>query len=249
MSMSINEVARLSGVTSRTLRHYDAIGLLPPAYTATGGRRYYEQGDLFRLQRILLLRDLGLGLDAIAEVLAGQDEQDAVDVLARHRDWLVAERDRMETLIHTVESTMTNLREGGEMTPEKIFEGFEENPYEDEARQRWGDKAIDDSYARMRSLSPEDRDRAMHGWTESIAALREVRDAGLAVDDERVQQVIQGHREWLELSWTPNRESYTGLAEMYYDDERFRQNIGQGDDELVAYLRDAMKVYAEDNLA
>lgn len=248
MIMSINEVARLSGVTSRTLRHYDAIGLLHPAYTANGGRRYYEQKDLLRLQRILLLRGLGLGLDTIAEVLTGQDQQEAVSVLERHRDWLVSERARLSTLIRTVETTMTYVKEGGEMAPEKIFEGFEENPYEDEARQRWGDKAVDDGYARLRSLSPADRQRAMHGWKDAIAVLRDVRDAGLPVDDEQVQQVIHGHREWLELSWTPDRDSYTGLADMYYDDERFRRNIGEGDDALVEYLRDAMKVYAAANL-
>src|SRR5690625_3497952 len=248
MGLSINEVARISGVTSRTLRHYDAIGLLPPAYTADGGRRYYEQDDLLRLQRILLLRDLGLGLDAIADVLKGQDDQDAVEVLGRHRDWLAAEKARLGTLIRTVGNTMAHLTEGGEMDAEKIFEGFPENPYEDEARQRWGDKVVDDSYARLKSLSPEERDQAMNGWKDSVASLRAVRDEGLPVNDDRVQQVIRGHREWLELAWTPNHESYAGLADMYYDDERFRTNIGQGDDDLVAYLRDAMKVYAEANL-
>lgn len=248
MSMSINEVARLSGVTSRTLRHYDAIGLLPPAYTASGGRRYYEQDDLLRLQRILLLRDLGLGLDAIAEVLAGQERHDAVEVLGRHRDWLVAERARLGTLIRTVESTMTHLEKGGEMAPEKIFEGFLENPHEDEARQRWGDKAVDDSYARLRSLSPAERERAMNGFGDALNAVRELRDQGLVVGDERVQQAIQGHHDWLNLHWTPNREAYEGLADMYVDDERFRRNIGRGDDALVEYLRDAMKVYAAANL-
>lgn len=248
MSLSINEVARLSGVTSRTLRHYDAIGLLPPAYTANGGRRYYDHDDLLRLQRIRLLRDLGLGLDVIAEVLAGQDQQDAVAVLEKHRDWLVAERARLGTLIRTVETTMTHLKKGGEMKPEKIFEGFEENPYEEEARQRWGDTAVDDAYARLRRLTPAERERAMNGWQNVVTALRDVHQTGAPVDDERTQEVIHGHREWLELHWKPTRESYVGLADMYYDDERFRRNIGQGDDSLVAYLRDAMKVYAEANL-
>src|SRR5690606_10221901 len=67
MTHSIQEVARLTGVTSRTLRHYDDIGLVRPSATGAGGIRHYDADALVRLQRVLLLRDLGLGLPAIAE--------------------------------------------------------------------------------------------------------------------------------------------------------------------------------------
>ena len=80
------EVVRASGVTSRTLRHYDEIGLLRPAAIAPNGHRWYEREQLVRLQRILLLRDLGLRLDVIADVLDG--ETDEVAALRRHRDLL-----------------------------------------------------------------------------------------------------------------------------------------------------------------
>lgn len=72
-------------MTSRTLRHYHAIGLLEPSWTADGGRRHYGQEELLRLQQILLFRNLGLGLDAIAQILQRQDRADAVAVLGRHR--------------------------------------------------------------------------------------------------------------------------------------------------------------------
>jgi DNA-binding transcriptional MerR regulator len=72
MAWSIAEVARMSGVTSRTLRHYDQIGLLPPTWIASNGYRHYEEDDLLRLQQILLLRELGLGLAEIASVLDHQ---------------------------------------------------------------------------------------------------------------------------------------------------------------------------------
>src|SRR5690606_38706065 len=98
MSWSINEVARYSGVSSRTLRHYDAIGLLKPAWTEPSGRRFYEWEHLLCLQRILVLRELGLGLDAIGDVLAGQDHDSTVDVLRRHRYWLLSERERLDRL-------------------------------------------------------------------------------------------------------------------------------------------------------
>lgn len=249
MSWSINEVARASGVTSRTLRHYHAIGLLEPAWTADGGRRHYEQEQLLRLQRILLLRELGLGLDAIGEVLAAQDGADAVDVLRRHRSWLLAERDRLDRLVATVEDTMTTLEKGGTMTANSMFAGFEQNPYEDEARARWGDHAIDDATARMRGWSKEQADQARTGFGAAMTALAALRTDGVPVGDARVQEVIDDHYRWICLFWTPNREAYEGLADLYVDDDRFRQNIGQGDDALVEYLRDAMKAYAAERLA
>jgi DNA-binding transcriptional MerR regulator len=83
-SWSIAAVARMSGVTARTLRHYDAVGLLPPAWVAADGRRHYGRKELLRLQRILLLRELGLGLPAIAAALARGTGDTAV--LRAHRD-------------------------------------------------------------------------------------------------------------------------------------------------------------------
>lgn len=248
MSWSINEVARYSGVSSRTLRHYDAIGLLKPAWTEPSGRRFYEWEHLLRLQRILLLRELGLGLDAIGDVLAGQDHDSTVDVLRRHRDWLLSERERLDRLVSTVEATMTELEKGGTMTADAMFDGFDHNPYEAEARERWGDQAIDDSYARARGWTPEQAERARRGFGEARDALAALRADGVAVDDERVQDIIQGHYEWICLFWTPNQEAYKGLADLYVDDHRFRQNIGAGDDALVEYLRDAMKAYADTRL-
>lgn len=249
MSWSIAEVARLSGVTSRTLRHYDAVGLLEPAWTEPSGRRFYEQEQLLRLQRILLLRDLGLGLDAIGEILAAQDRQSAVDVLRHHRAWLLEERTRLGRLVKTVEQTMASLEEGGEVAAEKMFKGFEHNPYEDEARERWGDAKIDASKARMQGWTDEQHEQAQSGFGQVTAGLLALRDADVPVEDDRVQQVIAGHYDWICLFWTPTQEAYKGLADLYTDDERFRQNIGGGDDALVEYLRDAMKAYADARLS
>jgi DNA-binding transcriptional MerR regulator len=249
VSWSINEVSRLAKVSSRTLRHYDAIGLLPPAFTDHSGRRFYGEDELLRLQQILLLRNLGLSLDAIAEVQASQSKQSAVTALRKHREWLTAERKRLGRLIKTVDGTIDHLAKGGEMAPESMFEGFEHNPYEAEARERWGDTVVDEAYARLRNLSPEQAKQAQEGFWTVAAAVRELRDSGAPVEDPRVQEAIEGLHKWLELSWTPNRESFSGLADMYVDDERFRRNIGRGDDAFVEYLRDAMKVYAETRLS
>ncbi|WP_166346233.1 MerR family transcriptional regulator [Phytoactinopolyspora limicola] len=249
MSWSINEVAQLSGVTSRTLRHYDAIGLLPPAWTAPGGRRHYEQEQLFRLQRILLLRDLGLGLDAIGDVLAAQDHHSAVEVLRQHRTWLLRERRRLGQLVKTVEDTIATFEEGGTMNPSEIYQGFSHNEYEAEARQRWGDEAVDRGNAVVAEWTPQQWQDAKAEFNSQNQELAQLMDDGVAVTDQRVQDIIDRHYNGMTLFWTPDRESYTGLGQMYVDDERFAQNYESVRTGLAAYLRDAMKVYAETRLS
>lgn len=249
MSWSINEVARLSGVTSRALRHYDAIGLLKPAWTADGGRRFYEQEQLLRLQRILLLRELGLGLDAIAEVLAAQDAHSAVEVLRQHSAWLRSEQERLARLVTTVENTIVTLEEGGTMNPNEIYRGFDHKQYEAEARERWGDEAVDRGNAVVAEWSPEqwaEHKAEFDAQNNELAALM---DDGVPVTDRRVQSIIERHFQGMLQFWTPNREAYIGLGQMYVDDERFGQNYESVRTGLAAYLRDAMKAYAETHLS
>jgi DNA-binding transcriptional MerR regulator len=248
VAWSIAEVARDSGVTSRTLRHYHAIGLLIPARIAPNGRRYYEQEQLLRLQQILLLRDLGLSLDMVAEVLERRSSASTIEVLGRHKEWLLREQLRLGQLIRTVDSTVDNLREGGEMKPKKVFEGFEHNPYEAEARERWGDEKVDAGYERMRGWSEQDAEFARTGYPrvhEGIAALKA---EGADVRDPSVQELIQLHYEVTTLFWTPNREAYKGLAQLYRDDDRYRQNINTDDNTIVDYLHAAITHYANTNL-
>src|SRR2546430_11694881 len=126
MAWSIAQVARMSKVTSRTLRHYDDIGLLTPAWVGRNGYRYYEREQLVDLQRILIMRELGLGLEAIAEII--HDGRDQVEALRMHHSWLLAERDRFAELADTVARTIEELAGGGVVTrkpPTDWFKGFD----------------------------------------------------------------------------------------------------------------------------
>ena len=130
------------------------------------------------------------------------------------------------------------------MADEQMPPGFEDNPYEDEARERWGDQAVENTRQRMRGWSKDDAELARTGFAEVHAGLAPLQAAGVPVDDERVQELIDLHFRVVSLFWTPNADSYRGLGQLYVDDERFRSNIGGGNDDLVAYLRDAMDAYA-----
>lgn len=125
---TIHDLTAATGLTSRTLRHYDAIGLLPPSATRSGGLRCYDQDALVRLQRILLWRELGVSLARIAELLAG--EIDDVEALIEHRDQL-----RRADQLAAVEATITARRQGGQLMPAQVFYGFDHRQYDAEVRQ------------------------------------------------------------------------------------------------------------------
>jgi DNA-binding transcriptional MerR regulator len=247
MRWSTAEVARMSRVSSRTLRHYDHVGLLRPARTGHGGLRYYERPQLRRLQHILVLRELGLGLDEIGSVLSG--ETDELAALRRHRARLLDEADRLRTLADTVARTIDENESGGpEMAAEELFRGFKDDPYAEDARELYGEEAV---RAQQRATSWSD-DAARGVAAEGEAINREVAAAmaaGAPVDDPAVQALIARHHAWVCHFWTPNREAYTGLGRLYVDDERFTANIDRAGAGLSAYLRDAMAVYAAANLS
>ena len=130
------------------------------------------------------------------------------------------------------------------MAAERMFEGFEHNPHEAEARERWGDEVVDESWRRLRALDGDDADLAKNGFQRVHEGLAPLLAAGVPVDDARVQELIALHCRVLRLFWEPDAESYRNLGVIYVEDERFRRNIGGGNDALVEYLRDAMDVYA-----
>ncbi|HEY9425334.1 MAG TPA: TipAS antibiotic-recognition domain-containing protein [Microterricola sp.] len=245
-------MAKLAGTTSRTLRHYDDIGLLAPARVASNGYRHYDAEALVRLQRILLLRQLGLGLPAIAEVL--DNERDEKHALHGHLDWLRQEQDRLTRQIASVELTIETLEGGEQLMAENMFDGFDHTQYKEEVEQRWGADAYAKSDSWWRSMSAEEK----AGWQERQRQLAADWSAaaasGIAVDSAEAQALARRHFEWLRgIPGTPGggasgppKAYLLGLAEMYVADERFGANYGgQAGAEFV---RDALTAFAEREL-
>lgn len=240
----IGELARLSGVTSRTLRHYDAIGLLEPRDVGPGGRRAYGRDELLRLQQILVLRELDVPLATVADMLSGE----MLSRLREHHERLLTERDRFDRLARTVATTITALTKGEDMAADRLYEGFDNSAYDAEARERWGDEPVDRGNAAWERLGPAGQG-AHHAETTAInadlaAAITDGADPG----DERVQALVARHFAQITVFWTPTAAAYQGLGQMYVDDQRFAATYDAFAPGLSGYLSEAMKVYARTTL-
>lgn len=233
----------MARVSSRTLRHYDHIGLLPP--TRVGHTRWYSRRDLLRLQHILLLRELGLGLDDVAAVLDGGDDE--VEALRHHHARLMSEAERLLRLADTVEKTIVERQGGTPMPANEIFSGFREDPYAAQARERWGETAVE---AQRRAAQwDQDTAAAVQREGEDVSrALGVALRTGRPVEDPVVQELVARHHAWVSRFWTPDRDAYVGLGRMYVDDERFTAHYDAVEPGLAVYLRDAIAVYAASNL-
>ncbi|MEV5646902.1 MerR family transcriptional regulator [Nocardia sp. NPDC052254] len=250
MSRSIAEVAKISGVTARTLRHYDDIGLLTPARVGANGYRHYEDEQLLRLQQILVLRELGLSLSEIAAAV--DSEPDTLAALKRQHARLLAERDRLGRMAATVARTIAELEGNQGMAvqinrPENLFEGFDHTRYDDEARQRWPEE-FEESRRATADMTPADVERMQRELTAAMIRMADFMAAGIPVDDAAVQSEIGDHYEGISRFWTPNRQAYECVGRMYVDDERFKANYDRIATGLAEYQRDAMLVYAARNL-
>ena len=247
---SIQEVARLAGTTSRTLRHYDAIGLLAPARIGGNGYRYYDGAGLVRLQRIRLLRELGLGLPAIAEVLDGQ--RDTAAALRTHLGLLESERERIRRQIESVRTTLHKTEGGEQLMADEVFDGFDHTRYKDEVIERWGREAYESGDRWWRSLSESERDGFQQRHTDIAADYGTAHAEGRAPGSDEVQAITDRHYRWVSVG-SPGgpvgAEHYAGLGRMYVEDPRFAANYDVHGEGTAAFVRDAMAVYAERTLA
>ncbi|WP_058853049.1 MerR family transcriptional regulator [Nocardia jinanensis] len=246
---SIQDLAKAAGTTSRTLRHYGQLGLLPPCRIGANGYRYYDERSLVRLQRILLLRELGVSLPVIGEILAG--ERDAVTALRAQLDLLRQEQDRIHRRIVSVHTTLDKLERGERLVAAEVFEEFDHTQYKDEVTERWGKDAYESADRWWRSLSAMEKQAFQQTQLDIAAAFGRARKAGLAPDSPEVQEVTARHYVWMTGSWQgrrPGAQEFTNLGEMYVADQRFGANYDVHAEGTAELIRDAMRIYAENNL-
>ncbi|MCP3802800.1 MerR family transcriptional regulator [Allokutzneria sp. A3M-2-11 16] len=224
MTWSTARFARLCGVTSRTLRHYDAIGLLRPVATGTGGVRHYGEAERVRLLEILRLRGMGLDLDTVARVVSGA--ADEALVLRRHLASLTAERERLAALTSSVDEVVGELERSGEYM---VWSA-------DSARQRRYEDVIARRFGAFEPVLPD-------GGSVVEDRLVELMKAGHGAGDPAVRAVIADHHRMITAFWTPDAESYAALGRLYADDPEFRRRYDSWHPGLAEFLRDAMAAY------
>ncbi|MWV43275.1 MerR family transcriptional regulator [Paenibacillus sp. HJL G12] len=242
--MMVKEVAALAGISVRTLHHYDEIGLLHPSGTTEAGYRVYSEEDLERLQQILFFRELDFPLKQIREIISRPDF-DRREAMELHHKLLQEKRVRLERMIDTLEKTMKHDKGEIRMTNQEKFAGFDfsSNPYEQEARERWGDKTVDESNDRFNKLSKKEQGQMgeeMNAIYRRLAAMCHQSP----VSDE-AQRAIGEWYQFLNRMGKYSPEAFKGLGQMYVDDERFTRNIDQFGEGLAAFMRDAMAEYAD----
>lgn len=250
MEYTVKALAELAGVTSRTLRWYDRMGLLKPGRTTPAGYRLYGPAEVDRLQQILFYRELGLPLAEIGSILDTPDF-DRQGALQSHLLSLRERRERLDTLIRTVERTL--LKEKGEiaMSDKEKFEGFkrqkvEENErlYGREARKKYGDHPVETAKKAMMGLSQEEYRR----WESLDKELREgsaaaVR-AGEKPEGEEGGRLARLHREWLTILMPDCDDArQVGIAELYVADPRFTAYYDGEVPGCARFLRDAVRLH------
>jgi DNA-binding transcriptional MerR regulator len=242
----VKEVAELSGVSVRTLHHYDQIGLVVPSARSSAGYRLYSDADLLRLQQVLVQRELGLSLEAIRKLL----DDPAFDhraALLEQRRLLLERAANTQQMIRALDNALSLLDGGDTMTDKQtLFDGFDPAAYEQETKQRWGHTdAYRESQRRTQQYTAEDWKRYRDENASLMKAFATALAAGSGADEAAVMDLAEQHRLLIDRWFYPcSHEMHARLADMYEADPRFAQNIDQAGAGLTPFLSAAIRANA-----
>lgn len=247
--MNVKEVAALSGVSVRTLQYYDEMGLLCPSRNPDNDYREYSEEDLELLQQILFFRSCGFKLRQISKIISAPDF-DPQEALLLQKKALLHEKARIEQMLETLEKTIQEKRGDITMENKERFEGFDftKNPYEEEARSRWGDEAVDRSKSFFAKMTPDQHKHLSKDMEELFRELAKVSDQDPA--GKEAQEEIQKMYDFFNsrFGYRYSYEAFAGLGRMYVEDERFTKNIDQYKPGLSAFLSKAMAVFSDNKV-
>ena len=242
--LRVGTVARLAGVTVRTLHHYDQIGLLRPTGRSEAGYRRYSEADVERLQRVLFYRELDFGLDQIRDALT-ENGPGALDHLRRQHALLLDRIDRLRRLADAVQVAMEAHTMGINLTPEERLEVFgstDPDEHAAEAESRWGGTdAYRESVRRTSGYTKADWDRIKADGQAAVDAFVAARTAGQPADSAEAMAAAELHRRQIsDWFYDCSYEIHLGLAEMYVADPRFSATYEQLGEGMARYVRDAI---------
>lgn len=249
MEYTVQRLGRLAGVSARTLRYYDQIGLLRPTRINLSGYRIYGPAEVDLLQQILFYRELGFPLAKIQEIVTAPDF-DQAKAMREHREKLLEQRAQLDALIANVEKSIAHKGGRIAMSDKDKFQGFKQKLVEEneekfgkEARAKYGHESVEKSKDKVRNMTQEDYDEV----TRLNAKLMDTLAAAYKTGNPRgdlAQKAADLHRQWLSYYWPEyNKQAHAGLAQMYVDDERFTAYYDKEQPGLAAFLRDAIHIY------
>lgn len=241
MKMRIQEFARLTGVSVRTLHYYDEIELLVPACVDKDtGYRYYDQASLLRMQEILFYRELDFSLKSIGQILSSPN-YDAKQSLSEQRNLLILKKERLERLISAIDHAMKG---------ENVMSAFDNSKfdaYKAEARQRWGNT---DAY---REHAERTKNYSKTKWKELAGEMNKIfaefalcMKNGETPDSAEVQNLVKTLQDHITGNYYPcTNEILAGLGQMYAADERFRSSIDGNGDGTARFVSEAIEAYCK----
>ncbi|HLU22983.1 MAG TPA: MerR family transcriptional regulator [Bacillaceae bacterium] len=249
MEYTVQKLAKLAGISTRTLRYYDEIDLLKPARINSSGYRIYGQAEVDRLQQILFYRELGVNLDAIKDIISSPHFHE-VKALKEHHEKLMEKRAQLDALIVNVEKTIA-VNEGRiTMSDKEKFEGFKkklvddnEKKYGKEIREKYGDETVNKSNEKVLNMTEAEHEELTKLSEELHKTLAQAFATGDPASD-LAQKAADLHKQWLCYYW-PNytKEAHAGVAQMYVDDERFTAYYDKEQPGTAEFLRDAVHIY------
>jgi DNA-binding transcriptional MerR regulator len=249
MEYTIKKLSSLAGVSTRTLRYYDEIGILKPARINSSGYRIYGEREVDRLQQIMFYRELGVSLDNIKAIITSPDFNET-DALKKHYSELLARRLELDMLIENVKKTIENKEGRIKMSDKEKFEGFKKKLVEDnerkfgkEIREKYGEKEVENSNQQFMNMTQEQYDYFQELGNRVLTTLKEAYKTGNPAG-ELGQKVAELHKEWITFCWgNYNEEAHANLTQMYVDDERFKAYYDNEQPGCAEFLRDAVWIY------
>ncbi len=240
---SVKQLAKLAGVSVRTLHHYDEIGLLKPAVRSEAKYRYYNGDDLLRLQQIMFYRELDIPLAQIGEILDSKDFN-IHEALLQHKKELQKRKKHVSELIATIDNTLKQLK-NTKMNYNEIYKGYspeQAEAYEKEAKERWSSDRVEESKQRVMKMTKSEWEAVQKESVDINIELAKLMH--LSPQDEKVQTMVQRHFNWIGNFYTVTPEIYRGLANMYITDERFKANYDKYAEGLAEFLSEGMIYFA-----
>ncbi len=245
MAYRVKELAKLAGVTVRTLHHYHKIGLLKPQEVTKAGYRLYGQEEVEKLQQILFFRELDFKLSEIQELMNGT-EYDSEAALRLQRRLLVKRQSRLRKLIKTIDATLATQQKGSKMSDKRRFEAFDKRTmeeYKEEAKRLYGEEIVEESHRRVGKMSSAEQERLAEDFNDICRKLLPLMDSD--VNCSEVREVMGQLLNYINRFYDCDGQIFAGLSNLYCDDERFRKNIAKFHAELPEFMRKAMKEYAK----